>query len=104
MSPDNEQKMLRALLRRMDSEPSAFLNSSLLPMVLWLLLVLLFAFAFHASRVYQLNPAFLCIVSALAGILVYWMFLRRASQRTWPFVRGYLDRSRIEARLHELET
>jgi len=104
MSTDQERKMLRSLLRRMDSEPSPFFHSSLFLMVLWVPLTFVFAVAFHVSRIYQLHPVFLCFMSAIAGIFMYWVFLRRAGQRSWPFVRQYLDRSRIESRLHELET
>jgi hypothetical protein len=104
VSREHERKVLRALLRRMDSKPKAFFNSSFVLVVLWLPLVLLFAFGFHASRADQLHPAFLCFGSALVGMLVYWLFLRRASQRTWPLLMKYLDRSRIEDRLRELET
>jgi hypothetical protein len=99
-----EQKLLRVLLRRMDSEPSAFFHGNLFLMVLWVPLALFFAVAFHLSRVHQLHPVFLCIVSAIVGMLMYWVFLRRASQRSWPLFKQYLDRQRIEARLHELET
>ena len=103
MSPDQERKVLRALLRRMDTSANSFLHGNLFLVVLWFPIAFIFGLGSHLTQARQLHPVFLCLVSAIVGALVFWVFLRRAGERSWPTVKRYLDRQRIDARIRELE-
>ena len=104
MNQNQERKVLRALLRRIDTEPNAFFHGKLFLVLLWFPLFFIFGISFHLTQMYDFGPILLCSVSGLVGAFMFWVFLRRAGQRNWPVVKPYIDRDRIEERLNELET
>lgn len=104
MNPYEKRKVLRSLLNRKDAEPNAFFHGKLVLILLWFPLLVIYAISFHLTQVYQLSPILLCFVSVVVGAIMFWVFLRLTNQRCWPTVKSYIDKDRIELRLHELES
>jgi hypothetical protein len=104
MTPAEEVKCLKGLLSRLDSPRKSALSSNKLMVGLWLVLVVLFSALFKFASIYQAYPALLVFISVVIGGAMFWVFLRRASSRSWPVISQHFSRDSIQARLRELET
>ncbi len=100
MNPVAERKMLREMLRRIDSPVQPVLSSRWFMPLVWLVFVALVAATFVLGAL--LAPKVGSLVFVLLGMAYMYACLRASAANAWPALVPHLDRERIESRLREL--
>ena len=102
MKPANEKQLLLAVLKQLD-RPDKKINarSSLSNVVLWLVSATVFFLIFRYGGPLGWTDLILGVVCFSFGMFFAFDLYRTMHAEQWPVITSYLDRSRVEARLHE---
>ena len=103
MKPADEKQLLLAVLKQLD-DPGKKVNahSSLCYVILWLVAAMVFFLFFRYGDPLGWSDLILGVVCFSIGLFFAFYLYRTMHAEQWPVITSYLDRSRVEARLHEL--
>ena len=101
MSPTQEARLLRKVLRRCDQPPRSRGWPWWGELVVWALLAAFFFVLLRIEGGFQLF--LVAIVSILVGCLITSLSFVRAALIQWPFLRPHISRESVAARLTQLE-
>lgn len=107
MKSKTELKILKTALRQIEARSFGPIGKRWFLPALWLLTVALWLDTFLlVARSYWSEDTIVLVggaTGALTGALWAWACTMRASLKGWLEVRTYVDREKMEARIHELE-
>jgi hypothetical protein len=102
MNRSTEAKMLRSVLKRIDSPPQRFLSSRWLMPSVWLAFVILVAVFCVVGQTFGIWVAAFGFIFLGMGYMHIWF--KASAARGWPLLARHFNRESIEARLRELES
>ncbi len=103
MKPADEKQLLLEMLKQLDG-PDKKINarSSWSNVILWLVSAMVFFLIFRYGDPPGWTDLILGVVCFSFGLFFAFYLYRTMHAEQWPVITSYLDRSRVEARLHEL--
>ena len=102
MNRSTEAKMLRSVLRRIDSPTQRFLSSRWLMPSVWVAFVILVAVFCVVGQTFGIWVAAFGFIFLGMGYMHIWF--KASAARGWPLLAPHFNRESIEARLRELES
>jgi hypothetical protein len=100
MTPQNEARVLRQLLRQVDRGMPRIYSSPWGDFLLWFAVALVFMVLFQLGN--RAHPLVFAVVSALLGVVAgVYGFLRLVAKQ-WPAIRPHVNVESVASRLEQL--